>query len=109
VFGDDITNVRTIPFANSNNLKTKACKLSSVKKKPNKRLDRKKKKLSTRSFVILDAIINFINVMKNLELEKMKLKNFITSQMLQSEKNGKQMMIQRQLYLVVLFDKDQRW
>lgn len=83
--------------------------MPSVKKKPNNRLDRKKKKLSTRSFVILDAIINFINVMKKLELEKMKLKKFITSQMLQREKNGKQMMIQRQLYLVVLFAKDQRW
>jgi hypothetical protein len=47
--------------------------------------------------------------MKKLELEKMKLKKFITSQMLQSEKNGQQMMIQRQLYLVVLFAKDQRW
>ncbi len=44
--------------------------------------------------------------MKKLELEKMKLKKFITSQMLQSEKNGRQMMIQKQLYLVVFFTKD---
>ncbi len=64
VFGDDITNVRAIPFANSNNHRTRACKLPSVKKKPNKRADRKKK-LPTGSFAILDAMINFINVMKN--------------------------------------------
>jgi hypothetical protein len=105
VFGDDITNVRTIPFANSNNPKIRACKLLSVNKKPNKRANRKKK-FPTGSFAILDAMINFINVMKKLELEKMKLKKFITFQMLQSEKNGRQMMIQRQLYLVVLFAKD---
>jgi hypothetical protein len=62
--------------------------------------------LLTWSFAILDAIIDSINLMKKLELEKMKLKKFITSQMLQSEKNGRQMMIQKQLYLVVFFTKD---
>jgi hypothetical protein len=72
----------------------------------NKRANRKKKKLPIGSFAILDAMINFIDVMKKLELKKMKLKKFITSQLLQSEKNGRQMMIQRQLYLVVLFTKD---
>jgi hypothetical protein len=35
---------------------------------------------------ILDAMIDFINLMKKLELEKMKLKKFITSQTLQNEK-----------------------
>jgi len=85
VFGDHITNVTTIPFANSNNPRTRACKFPSVKRKPNKRVDRKKK-LLIRSFAILDAMINFIDVMKKLELKKMKLKKFIASQMLQSEK-----------------------
>jgi hypothetical protein len=66
----------------------------------NKRANRKKEKLPTGSFAILDAMVNYIDVMKKLELKKMKLKKFITSQMLQSEKNG------RQLYLVVLFAKD---
>ncbi len=51
-------------------------------------------------------MINFIDVMKKLELKKMKLKKFITFQMLQSEKNGEQMMIQRQLQTIVLFAKD---
>jgi hypothetical protein len=72
----------------------------------NKRANRKKKKLPIGSFAILNAMINFIDVMKKLEFKKMKLKKFITSQMLQSEKNGRQMMIQRELYLVVLFAKD---
>jgi len=54
----------------------------------NKRVNRKKKKLPIGSFTIVDAMINFIYVMKKLELKKMKLKNFITFQILQSEKYG---------------------
>lgn len=105
VFGDHITNVKVIPFANSNNPRTRLCKLPRVKRKANKRVDRKKK-LPIRSFAILHTMINFIDVMKKLELKKMKLKKFITFQMLQSEKNGEQMMIQRQLQTIVLFAKD---
>ncbi len=41
--------------------------------------------------------------MKKIELKRMEMTKFITSQMLQSEKKGKQMMIQGQLQSVVLF------
>jgi len=40
---------------------------------------------------------------KKIELKKMEMTKFITSQMLQSEENGKQMIIQSQLYLAALF------
>jgi hypothetical protein len=42
-------------------------------------------------------------VVKEIELKIMEMTKFITSQMLQSEEKGKQMMIQGQLQLVVLF------
>jgi len=42
-------------------------------------------------------------VVKEIELKRMEMTKFITSQMLQSEEKGKQMMIQGQLQLVVLF------
>jgi hypothetical protein len=40
---------------------------------------------------------------KDIEMKKMKMIKFNTFQMLQSEENGKQMMIQGQLLMVVLF------
>jgi len=55
------------------------------------------------SFVIANAIINFVRVVKEIEMKKMEMIKFITFQMLQSEENGKQMMIQGQLQMVVLF------
>jgi hypothetical protein len=55
------------------------------------------------SLVIANAIINFISVVKEIEMKKMEMIKFITFQMLQSEENGKQMMIQGQLQMVVLF------
>jgi hypothetical protein len=70
--------------------------------KPNKRLKRKKRWLSTSSSTIVDAINNFTHMVKEIELKKMEMTKFITSQMLQSEENKKQMMIQDQLQLVVL-------
>jgi hypothetical protein len=59
--------------------------------------------LSTCSFAIADAIHNFTCVVKEIEFLKMEMIKFITSQMLQSEENGKQLMIQGQLQLVILF------
>ncbi len=43
MFGDDNANVGTTPFANSNSLRTRACKLPSVHRKLNKKLKRKKR------------------------------------------------------------------
>ncbi len=66
-------------------------------------LKKKNRRLFIGSFVIAIAIINFIRVVKGIEMKKMKMIKFITFQMLQSEENGKQMMIQGQLQMVVLF------
>ncbi len=43
MFGDDNANVGTTPSANSNSLRTRACKLPSVQRKPNKKFKRKKR------------------------------------------------------------------
>jgi hypothetical protein len=59
--------------------------------------------LSIGSSTIVDTINNFTHVVKEIELKIMKMAKFITFQMLQSEEKGKQMMIQGQLQLVVLF------
>ncbi len=42
-------------------------------------------------------------MVKEIELKKMEMTKFIRSQMLQNEENGKQIMIQGQLHLDVLF------
>jgi hypothetical protein len=74
-----------------------------VQGKFNKKLEKKNKRLFISSFVIANAIINFICVVKEIEMKKVEMIKFITFQMLQSEKNGKQKMIQGQLQMVVLF------
>ncbi len=66
-------------------------------------LKKKNRRLFIGSLVIANAIINFISVVKEIEMKKMEMIKFITFQMLQSEENGKQMMIQGQLQMVVLF------
>jgi hypothetical protein len=43
MFGNDNANVGTTPSANSNNPRTRACKLPCVQGKPNKKLKRKKR------------------------------------------------------------------
>jgi hypothetical protein len=63
----------------------------------NKKLKRKKRRLSPSSFAIANAISNITHVVKEIKLKKIKMTKFITCQMLQSEDNGKQMMIQGQL------------
>jgi hypothetical protein len=89
VFGDDNANVRTTPFVNFDSPRTWACKLHSVQGKPNKKLKRKKRWLSIGSSTIVDAINNFTHVVKDIWKKKMEMKKFITSQMLQSEEEGK--------------------
>jgi hypothetical protein len=59
--------------------------------------------LFTSSFAIIDGIINFTNVVKEIEIKKIEMTKFITFQILQNEENGKQMMIQGQLYKWLLF------
>jgi hypothetical protein len=81
---DDNVNVGTTPFANSYSPRTRACKLLGVQGKPNKKLERKKRWFSTCSSTIAHAINNFTHVVKEIELKKMEMKIFITSQMLQS-------------------------
>jgi len=49
--------------------------------------------LFTGSFAIVNAIINFTNVVKEIKIEKMEMTKFITFQILQNAENGKQMMI----------------
>ncbi len=71
--------------------------------KPNKKLEKKKKRLFIGSFVLANAIINFIRVLKEIEMKKVEMIKFITFQLLQSEEKGKQMMIQGQLQMVALF------
>ncbi len=66
-------------------------------------LQKKNRRLFIDSFVIANAIINFIHVVKEIEMKKMEMIKFITFQMLQSEENGKQTMIQGQLQMVLLF------
>ncbi len=97
MFGDDNTNVGIAPFTNCDNLSTRAYKLPGVQRKLNKKLKKKKRRLFIGSFVIANAIINFIRVVKEIEMKKMEMIKFITFQMLQSEENGKQMMIRGQL------------
>jgi hypothetical protein len=94
VFGDDNGNVGNTPFVSSNGPKIKACKLLGVQRKPNKKLKRKKRQLFIGSFVIADIINNFTHVVKEIEFKKWEMTKFITFQMLQSEQNRKQMMIQ---------------
>jgi hypothetical protein len=71
-----------------------------MQRKPNKKLERKKMRLSIGLSTIVDAINNFTHVVKDIELKKMEMTKFITCQMLQSEEKCKQMMIQGQLQLV---------
>jgi hypothetical protein len=68
-----------------------------VQGKPNKKLNSKKRWLFTSSSTIVNAINNFTHVMKEIELKRMEMIKFITSQMLQREEKDKQMMIQDQL------------
>jgi hypothetical protein len=84
VFKDDSANVETTPSTNFNSPRTRACKLFGVQSKPNKKLERKKRPLSTSSSTIAHAINNFTHVMKEIELKKIEMTKFITSQMLQS-------------------------
>jgi len=72
MFGDNNGNVGNTLFANSNNLKIKACKLLGVQGKPNKKLKKKKMQLSIGSFLIVDTINNFTHVVKEIELKKCK-------------------------------------
>ncbi len=67
VFGDDNANVETTPSINFDNFRTRACTLPSVQGEPNKKLKRKKRRLSPCSFAIVDAIINFTHVVKEIE------------------------------------------
>jgi hypothetical protein len=99
VFGDDNANIETTPFVNYDSFRTRACMLPSVQGEPNKKLKRKKRRLSPCSFAIANAINNFTHVVKKIEFLKMEMTNFITCQMLQSEDNGKQMMIQEQMMI----------
>jgi hypothetical protein len=103
VFGDDKANVRITPSASYDSPITKACNLPCVQGKLNKKLKRKKRWLSISSYIITNAINNFTHLVKEIELKKMEMTKFVTSQMLQNEKKGKQMMIQGQLQLVALF------
>jgi hypothetical protein len=82
VFGDDNANVRTTPSANSDSPITKACNLPYVQRKPNTKLKRKNRQLLINSSTISNAINNFTHVVKEIELKKMEMKKFITSQML---------------------------
>jgi hypothetical protein len=102
MFGDDNANVGTTPSANSNSLRTRACKLLSVQRKPNKKLKREKRWLFTSSSIITYAI-NISHMEKEIEFLKMEMTKFITPQMLQNEDNWKKMMIQGQLQLATLF------
>ncbi len=70
MFRDDNANIGTAtPSTNSNSPITKACKLHSVQGKPNKKLEKKKRRLSTCSFAIADAINNFTHLMRRLNLK----------------------------------------
>jgi hypothetical protein len=53
--------------------------------------------------VVVNVSNNFTHMVKEIELKKMEMTKFIRSQMLQNEENGKQIMIQGQLHLDVLF------
>ncbi len=70
-------------------------KLLSVQGKPKKKLERKKRRLFIVSSIIVDAITNFTIGERDWNV-KMEMKKFITFQMLQSEENGRQMIIQGQ-------------
>jgi hypothetical protein len=62
MFGDDNANVGTTQSVNFDNLRTRACKLLGVQGKTNKKLERKKRQLSTCSSKIANAINNFTHV-----------------------------------------------
>ncbi len=62
MFGDDNANVGTTQSVNFDNPRTKACKLLSVQGKANKKLKRKKRRLSIGSSTIANAINNFTHV-----------------------------------------------
>jgi hypothetical protein len=101
-FEDDNANVGITLSINFGSPRTRACKLPSVQAKPNKKLERKKKRLSIGSSTIADAINNFTHLMKEIELKKMEMTKFITFQMLQNEEKCKQMMIQCHSWLLCL-------
>jgi hypothetical protein len=61
--------------------KTRTIKLPSMKRKSNKKFKRNKRKF-TSSFTIAIPIINFTNVVKEIQFLKMEMKKLITSQML---------------------------
>ncbi len=96
-FGRTMYMLKLPHFANFDSSRTRACTLPSLQGEPNKKLKRKKRWLSIGSFAIAYAINNFTHVVKEIKILKMEMTKFITCQMLQSEINGKQMMIQGQL------------
>jgi hypothetical protein len=67
MFGDNNADVGTTASTNSNSLKTRACKLPNVQRKPNKKLKRKKRQLFMSSFAITYAINKFTQMVKEIE------------------------------------------
>jgi hypothetical protein len=102
MFWDDFTSVGATPFLNSTSPKTRTCKLPIVQREPNKKA-RKRGRLFTCSYAIANAIINFTHIVKELEMKKMEMTKFVKSQLLQIEKNGKQMIVQGQLQMNAFF------
>jgi hypothetical protein len=102
MFWNDFTNVGATPFFNSTSPKTRTCKLPNVQRELNKKA-RTRGRLFTRSFAIANVIIKFTDIVKELEMKKMEMTKFIKSQLLQIEKNGKQMIVQGQLQMNAFF------
>ncbi len=80
--------------------KTKACKLSSVQGKANKRMENKRRKLDAGSSAIADAIKKISEGLKKMKMEMTKR---IATQMLESEQIGRELIMQGQLHCLSRF------
>lgn len=89
-----LTNVSSLPYANSINPKSRACKLPDVQGNLTKRP--REEKVFYWLITIANVIAHFTHVAKDLEFKKMKMTKFIKFQMLQNEKKAK-MMFQNEL------------
>ncbi len=85
IFGHGNEEEVRVPFIGSDTLRIRACKLSSVQGKTNKRMENKRRKLDVGSFAVANAIKEFSKGVKEIEKMTMEMTERIATQMFQSE------------------------
>jgi hypothetical protein len=84
-------------------LRTRACNLLDIKGKPNKKTTSKKWCLVGEFLFIAQAIKKYSQTAKELEFLKMQMTKEITTQVLDSERVGKKLLLEGQLQMAAIF------